>query len=175
MTQDAKKDEFKKYLEKSGVIEMLTKSLVQLYEEPEKPNDAVTYLKSQVGGGQKEKEEIEKLQVENKELKAKLEALEKGRQELEEKVKRLEGGAAAAAKTAEPETQPEAAPAEAEPEKPVEAPAEVTPEEVAPAAEAEVPKDAAPAEPEAMETEAAPAAPNKEDNNNDEAIAQESA
>ena len=31
-TQDAKKDEFRKYLEKAGVLELLTKSLVQLYE-----------------------------------------------------------------------------------------------------------------------------------------------
>ena len=32
MSQDAKKDEFRKYLEKAGVLELLTKSLVQLYE-----------------------------------------------------------------------------------------------------------------------------------------------
>ena len=32
MSQEAKKDEFKKYLEKAGVLELLTKSLVQLYE-----------------------------------------------------------------------------------------------------------------------------------------------
>ena len=36
-------------LEKAGVLELLTKSLVQLYEEPEKPNDALTYLKKTVG------------------------------------------------------------------------------------------------------------------------------
>ena len=30
MTQDAKKDEFRKYLEKAGVLELLTKSLVQV-------------------------------------------------------------------------------------------------------------------------------------------------
>ena len=32
MSEDAKKDEFRKYLEKAGVLELLTKSLVQLYE-----------------------------------------------------------------------------------------------------------------------------------------------
>ena len=32
LSQDAKKDEFRKYLEKAGVLELLTKSLVQLYE-----------------------------------------------------------------------------------------------------------------------------------------------
>ena len=30
--QDTKKEEFRKYLEKAGVLELLTKSLVQLYE-----------------------------------------------------------------------------------------------------------------------------------------------
>lgn len=32
MSQEAKKDEFRKYLDKAGVLELLTKSLVQLYE-----------------------------------------------------------------------------------------------------------------------------------------------
>ena len=71
MSQDAKKDEFRKYLEKAGVLELLTKSLVSLYEvgfhirplilvelncifcqEPEKPSDALNYLKKTVGGSQ---------------------------------------------------------------------------------------------------------------------------
>ena len=32
MSQEAKKDEFRKYLDKAGALELLTKSLVQLYE-----------------------------------------------------------------------------------------------------------------------------------------------
>ena len=38
---DAKKEEFRKYLERSGVIDALTKVLVGLYEEPEKPSNAI--------------------------------------------------------------------------------------------------------------------------------------
>ena len=72
MSQDAKKEEFKKYLEKAGVLEVLTKSLVSLYEEPDKPGDAVTYLKKSVGGTENDKAEIEKLQAENAELKSKV-------------------------------------------------------------------------------------------------------
>ena len=34
---DARKEEFRRYLERSGVIDALTKVLVGLYEEPEKP------------------------------------------------------------------------------------------------------------------------------------------
>ena len=70
--QDAKKDEFRKYLEKAGVIELLTKSLVQLYEDFEKPNDALTYMKKTVGGSEDDKTDIEKLKAENSELKAKV-------------------------------------------------------------------------------------------------------
>ena len=88
MSQDAKKDEFRKYLEKAGVLELLTKSLVQLYEvilktilrsvlkyliqEPEKPSDALSYLKNTVGGSADDKTVIETLKSENDELKAKV-------------------------------------------------------------------------------------------------------
>ena len=60
-TQDAKKDVFRKYLvEKAGVLELLTKSLVQPYHEPEKHNDALTYLKKTVGGSEDDKTVIER-------------------------------------------------------------------------------------------------------------------
>ena len=42
---DSKKEEFRKYLEKAGVLDALTTSLVCLYEEPEKPNNALDFLK----------------------------------------------------------------------------------------------------------------------------------
>ena len=38
-TIEAKKDEFRAYLEKTGVVDQLTKVLVSLYEETEKPNN----------------------------------------------------------------------------------------------------------------------------------------
>ena len=78
MSQDAEKEEFKKALEKAGVPELLTKSLVSLYE----PEDAVNQIKKMgevlkllldaVVGTDKDKQEIEKLQTENTELKAKI-------------------------------------------------------------------------------------------------------
>ncbi|KAH8073357.1 hypothetical protein JL720_10948 [Aureococcus anophagefferens] len=56
-TPDSKKEEFRKYLEKSGVIDALTKGggrrpeclLVGLYEEPERPPNAVDYIKRYMG------------------------------------------------------------------------------------------------------------------------------
>jgi len=90
MSQDAKKEEFKKYLEKAGVLELLTKSLVSLYEEPEKPNDAVNYLKKSVGGTDNDKVEIDKLQAENTDLKSKIAALEESQAKLQAKLAELE-------------------------------------------------------------------------------------
>lgn len=40
---DIKREEFRKYLERAGVMEALTKVLVLLYEETEKPTDALEY------------------------------------------------------------------------------------------------------------------------------------
>ena len=38
---EGKREEFRKYLEKGGVMDALTNVLVNLYEEPEKPEDAL--------------------------------------------------------------------------------------------------------------------------------------
>jgi hypothetical protein len=46
---DSKREEFRKYLEKSGVLDALTKTLVTLYEESDKPNDALDFLKKNLG------------------------------------------------------------------------------------------------------------------------------
>merc|ERR1712126_512533 len=43
---DAKREEFRKYLEKEGVLEYLTKHLVLQYEKTDKPTSALEYLKS---------------------------------------------------------------------------------------------------------------------------------
>ncbi len=48
-TTEQKKEEFRKYLEKAGVIDQLTKVLVGLYEEPDKPNNAIEHIKKCLG------------------------------------------------------------------------------------------------------------------------------
>ena len=67
-----KLSQFKDYLEKAGVLEVLTESLLSLYEEPDKPDDAVIYLKKSVGGTDSDKVKIERLQTENADLKSKV-------------------------------------------------------------------------------------------------------
>jgi hypothetical protein len=55
-------------------VDQLTRILVQLYEEPEKPGNAVDYLKQMLGGGgdtdgAKIKKEYEAAKLENERLK----------------------------------------------------------------------------------------------------------
>ena len=44
-TIEAKKDEFRNYLEKTGVVDSLTRVLVSLYEENDKPPSALDFIK----------------------------------------------------------------------------------------------------------------------------------
>merc|ERR1712110_553160 len=71
-------EEFRKYLEKEGVLEYLTKQLVKLYEETDKPTSALDYLKNSCSGkdGEDSKLKIELLEKENQQLKEKNKALE---------------------------------------------------------------------------------------------------
>jgi len=92
--QDQKKEEFRKYLEKAGVLDLLTTNLVKLYEEPEKPNDALQYLKNNIGGSKDDKETIEKLRAENESLKEKVAELERDEEELKAKLAILPNPAA---------------------------------------------------------------------------------
>lgn len=62
-------------MEKSGVIDSLTKVLVNLYEEPERPGNALDYVKRYVGAPTGV--DIDAMRKENEELKAKVKELEK--------------------------------------------------------------------------------------------------
>jgi len=87
---DSKREEFRKYLEKAGVMDVLTRILVGLYEEPEKPCNAIDFLKQNLGADCPEtcdvealkmevcelRQQVEKLCEENCELKNRLEAYE---------------------------------------------------------------------------------------------------
>merc|ERR1712118_593553 len=66
-TADSQKEEFRKYLEKNGVVSQLTRVLVGLYEEPERPTNAVDYIKKYLGAPSGV--DVEELRAENEELK----------------------------------------------------------------------------------------------------------
>ena len=69
--QASEKEDFKSYLEKTGVVDLLTKVLVNLYEQSDRPVDALEFLKAQMMTGDVDrlKREIEDLKAANSELK----------------------------------------------------------------------------------------------------------
>ncbi|CAE8709901.1 unnamed protein product [Polarella glacialis] len=66
-TADSQKEEFRKYLEKNGIISQLTRVLVGLYEEPERPANSIDYIKKYLGAPTGV--DVEELRAENDELK----------------------------------------------------------------------------------------------------------
>ena len=62
-------------MEKTGVIDQLTKVLVGLYEEPEKPQNAVDFIKRSLGAPQES--DVDQLKAENEELKRNVTELQK--------------------------------------------------------------------------------------------------
>jgi len=87
---DSKREEFRKYLEKAGVLDALTKVLVGLYEEPEKPNNALDFLKQHIGASGPEAADIEALKLEVSELRQKNEQLSEEALELRSKLQQYE-------------------------------------------------------------------------------------
>ncbi|ORY87346.1 hypothetical protein LY90DRAFT_340077, partial [Neocallimastix californiae] len=71
---DQTKEAFRKYLENNGIIDALTKVLVGLYEESEKPENPLDFIKQFLGGPSEI--DIEALKAENDELRRKVEELE---------------------------------------------------------------------------------------------------
>ena len=81
-TTEQKKEEFRKYLERAGVIDQLTKVLVGLYEEPEKPGNAIEFIKKYLGAPSDT--DVEQLKAENDQLKKEKLDLEKRIEQLKQ-------------------------------------------------------------------------------------------
>jgi hypothetical protein len=109
---DSKREEFRKYLEKAGVMDVLTKILVGLYEEPEKPNNALEFMKQHMGIAPPETADVEALKLEVSDLREKLERLTEENTELKLKMFQLseyeQTSSAAAATGAAEQQQPPA-------------------------------------------------------------------
>lgn len=82
---DTKKEEFRKYLEKTGVIDALTKVLVGLYEEPERPPSAVDYIRKYLGTPSNV--DVDALRNENEELRTRIKELTRNVDDLKESLK----------------------------------------------------------------------------------------
>lgn len=98
-SMDAKREEFRKYLEKEGVLEYLTKQLVRLYEEADKPSNALDYLKNNFNAKENEVAQLkaENLEKENQQLKETVRILQSEKADLELQVQQLQKEAAASA------------------------------------------------------------------------------
>uniref|UniRef100_A0A9J7WXV2 c-Myc-binding protein n=1 Tax=Cyprinus carpio carpio TaxID=630221 RepID=A0A9J7WXV2_CYPCA len=82
---ESKREQFRRYLEKAGVLESLTNVLVALYEETEKPNNALDFIKHQLGVGP-EAEDAESLRLELNTLQQKYDQLMEENKELRSRV-----------------------------------------------------------------------------------------
>ncbi|XP_035685990.1 c-Myc-binding protein-like [Branchiostoma floridae] len=87
---DSKREEFRKYLEKAGVLDALTKVLVGLYEEPDKPNNALDFLRQHLGASSPETADVEGLRLELSEARQKVEQLSEENAELKAKLAQYE-------------------------------------------------------------------------------------
>ena len=82
---DARKEEFRRYLERSGVIDALTKVLVGLYEEPEKPAQALDFIKMTLGAPTGV--DVEAIRAENDNLKKEVAELKSTIEDLNARVR----------------------------------------------------------------------------------------
>jgi hypothetical protein len=94
VSAESKKEEFQKYLEKNGVIDSLTKMLVGLYEAPEKPGNAIDFMKEYLGAAGAD---ADKLRAEVEEQKKALEEKDRLIESLQKELAELKGGDAEAA------------------------------------------------------------------------------
>jgi hypothetical protein len=78
---ESKREEFRRYLEKSGVMDSLTRVLVSLYEEPERPNNAIDYFLDRLAAGLPLKAEMESAVAELTDLRNKVWYIQKKRDE----------------------------------------------------------------------------------------------
>ncbi len=94
-TPEEKKEEYRRYLDKAGVVDAITKVLVGLYEEPERPPKPIEYIKRYFGAAsnidvQAVVEENTELKDENNDLKRIITELSIKNQELKTQLEEYE-------------------------------------------------------------------------------------
>ncbi|KAG7469073.1 c-Myc-binding protein-like [Megalops cyprinoides] len=87
---ESKREQFRRYLEKAGVLDSLTSVLIALYEETEKPNNAVDFLKQHLGVTGPEPADTQTLRLELAELRQKYDLLLEENKELKNKLLQYE-------------------------------------------------------------------------------------
>uniref|UniRef100_A0A3P9MIN5 MYC binding protein n=1 Tax=Oryzias latipes TaxID=8090 RepID=A0A3P9MIN5_ORYLA len=87
---DSKREQFRRYLEKAGVVDSLTSVLVSLYEKPEKPTNALEFVKHNLGAVGQTSEDVEALQQEVIDLRQRCARLAEENEELKAKLQQYE-------------------------------------------------------------------------------------
>lgn len=80
---DNKRDQFRRYVESHGVVDMLTKVLIQLMTIPEKPENPIEFIREQVGASLKEKQQMKILEHEVEFYRQKVDELTKQLEEIQ--------------------------------------------------------------------------------------------
>ncbi|XP_065908345.1 c-Myc-binding protein homolog [Dysidea avara] len=96
---ETKREEFRKYLESNGILDALTKVLVGLYEEPEKPMDPLEFVKKHLHGGPPESIDTDALQQRVRELEEQNKKLENELTVVKQQLAKYEGSDASGGTT----------------------------------------------------------------------------
>lgn len=86
---NSKREDFKKYLNKYGVIEALTMVLLNLYEMEIRPTDPLDYIRTHMTETIYEREELKKLQVQHDDMVAQIQQMEEENMKLAKTLKEL--------------------------------------------------------------------------------------
>ena len=79
---EAKTDRFTQYLDRSTAVDLISKALVALYEQPQKPEDPISFIRSFIGGTVLEdvaatQREVAELRERNEKLEGEVEGMRK--------------------------------------------------------------------------------------------------
>ncbi|XP_034409410.1 c-Myc-binding protein-like [Cyclopterus lumpus] len=89
-TPDPKREHFRRYLEKAGVVDSLTSVLVSLYEQPDKPSNALEFVKQHLNSGGQAITDTEALQQEVIDLRQRCAQLADENKDLKSRLQRYE-------------------------------------------------------------------------------------
>lgn len=86
---NGKREDFKKYLNRLGVIEALTKVLIDLYEMEERPTDPLDYIRTHMTETINEREELKILQIQHDNMVAQIREMEEENMKIAKTLKEL--------------------------------------------------------------------------------------
>ncbi|XP_054903282.1 c-Myc-binding protein-like [Poeciliopsis prolifica] len=87
---DSKREHFRRYLEKTGVVDSLTSVFVSLYEQQEKPANPLEYVKEHLGAVALTSSDTEALQQEVNDLRQRCACLEEENKDLKARLQQYE-------------------------------------------------------------------------------------